>query len=610
MIWYICFFAAIAVALVSIIISIYLATGKCKGGKRLSVLRVLFAGCFITGVIVCIPPFDALYSSQGIGCLKTIVLSFQKAIRVFGADSLYDVVFDTIYCTPDWMSDAYIALALAVQFFAPLLTFSFLLSFFKNALAYIRYSLSYFRDVYIFSELNNKSLTLAKDIAANHKRARIVFTHVFEKNDEEISELAEKAREIGAICFRKNVAAANLGFHSDKSKMYFFAIGDDEVENVTHSLRLIDNYNTRQNARLYIFSSSVEGELLLSAKEKGDMIVRRVDKVRSLISRTLYEEGVRIFDSALNIDDSSEKQISAVVVGMGKHGTEMLKSLAWYCQMDGYHVRINAFDKDKLAEEKFAALCPELMSADYNGVCIPGEAEYTIVIHSGCDVESKKFADQISLIRDATYVFISLGSDEMNIQTAADLRMRFERIGAKPIIHAVISNSEIKDALKGAHNNDKQTYDIDFIGDIEASYSEKVIIDSDAEEDAFARHKSYCINSPEKIEDFWRYEYCYRSTMATTVHAVARIGCNIPGAAKEEKDLTDSERAVIGALEHRRWNAYMRSEGYVYTVLRMQAAETFSQRRIIILYRILPYRMMLNRYQAELQAKCNCCIFV
>jgi hypothetical protein len=45
----------------------------------------------------------------------------------------------------------------------------------------------------------------------------------------------------------------------------------------------------------------------------------------------------------------------------------------------------------------------------------------------------------------------------------------------------------------------------------------------------------------------------------------ARIKCNIPGAAKKEKDLTGEERTVIETLEHRRWNAYMRAEGYVFS---------------------------------------------
>ena len=66
-------------------------------------------------------------------------------------------------------------------------------------------------------------------------------------------------------------------------------------------------------------------------------------------------------------------------------------------------------------------------------------------------------------------------------------------------------------------------------------------------------------------EEFWQYEYNYRSSMASAIHMKARIACGIPGADKKEEDLTAAERAVIEPLEHRRWNTYMRSEGYVYS---------------------------------------------
>ena len=45
----------------------------------------------------------------------------------------------------------------------------------------------------------------------------------------------------------------------------------------------------------------------------------------------------------------------------------------------------------------------------------------------------------------------------------------------------------------------------------------------------------------------------------------ARIKCGIAGAEKKEEELTEKERDVIEALEHRRWNAYMRAEGYVFS---------------------------------------------
>ena len=53
--------------------------------------------------------------------------------------------------------------------------------------------------------------------------------------------------------------------------------------------------------------------------------------------------------------------------------------------------------------------------------------------------------------------------------------------------------------------------------------------------------------------------------MALAIHARAKARCGIVGAQKNEDALTEQERRELEVLEHRRWNAYMRSEGYIYS---------------------------------------------
>ena len=49
------------------------------------------------------------------------------------------------------------------------------------------------------------------------------------------------------------------------------------------------------------------------------------------------------------------------------------------------------------------------------------------------------------------------------------------------------------------------------------------------------------------------------------MHIKAKILCKINGADKKTEDLKDDEKYQIEKLEHRRWNAYMRSQGYVFS---------------------------------------------
>lgn len=527
--------------------------------KKFNLFKSLFVGVFVAAFFMFMPTYLSTAELSVIGGLRAVLLSIFNSIQVFTAGCEFGNVLENMAQCPEWLSIIYQAWISVIYVVAPMFTIGVVLSLFKNVSANLKYLRTYFKDVYVFSELNDKSIVLATDIKSKHKKSAIVFTDVFEDNEEKIYELIEQARNLGAICFKKDILVVNFKKHSGSKSISFFAIGSNETENLNQSLKLIENYRDRDNTHIYIFSTKIESELLLTAIDKGKVKVRRINEVQSLVNRILYERGNIIFDSARE-DTNGDKRISAVVVGMGNHGTEMVKALTWYGQMDGYHLEINAFDKDELAEKKFVALAPELMSSDYNGVDVEGEAQYQITIHPDVDVQTITFADKISKITNASYVFVALGNDDMNMNTAVNLRMYFERIKIHPVIQAVVYNSQQRRALEGIANYRGQAYDIEFVGDIESSYTEDVIIDSELEEDALKRHLKWG-----KEEEFWTYEYNYRSSMASAIHMKARVKCGIPGADKKEEELSDEERNIIEVLEHRRWNAYMRSEGYVFS---------------------------------------------
>ncbi len=526
-----------------------------KKGKTVGGFKGFVAGVFFAALFLFLPVHLSDADTDG---LRALLLSAFRAMQLFTLGADFDLVTDCMAACDPALQGVYPFWAAALYVLAPALTFGFVLSLFNNLSAYLKYLGRFSKKVYIFSELNEKSLTLAADIYGKNRRACVVFNDVFRENEEQSFELLQRAKLLRAICFKKDILAVFYGWPAGK-ELSFFTIGSDETENLNQTLRLVELYKKRKNTHIYVFSTKIESELLLTALDKGEVKVRRINEVQSLINRNLYERGEVIFESARPAPDGM-KDISAVVVGMGNRGTEMVKALAWFGQMDGYRLHITAFDRDPLAEEKFTALAPELMSDAYNGVCVEGEAQYTIRVHGDMDVDTAAFAAQIAGLKGATYVFVSLGDDEMNIKTAVNLRMLFERAGVHPIIQAALNNSQQKKALAGIRNYRGQEYDIEFIGDIASSFVENVIIDSELEEEALQRHLKWG-----KEEEFWAYEYNYRSSVASAIHLRARIKCGIPGADKTTEALTQQERDTIEVLEHRRWNAYMRAEGYVYS---------------------------------------------
>lgn len=573
----VCFYAALAVLTGTFAWAIMLLRRRNMCRRVLTPMNVLFAGVLIASTILYLPIYSSwqggdTLQTQGTDPLQNVnslLLSLYSAICCFVVNGDYSIIFE--YVKSDPLAPFYISLTLVLMVLAPVMTFGFVISFFKNLSAYAGFLCCYFKDVYVFTDLNERSLALARDLKQKHPKIGIIFTDIFCANDDEIFELQQGAKNLGAISFRKDVAAINFRLHSQKYQLWFFSISDDESNNLSHALQLAELYKDVPNSHLFVFTTSAESEVILASvqnrEDRGDesdesdkeMKIRRVNPIRSLITHTLYDEGIELFRQARPMENG-DKLISAVIVGLGEYGTNMVQSLAWFCQMDGYHVQIDAFDQDPLAEDRFLGLCPELMDEAHNGISIPGEAEYRIRIHAGLNTETKSFADQIMTLTETTYVLVALGSDEENLKMALRLRMLFERMKIKPVIQAIVYDSNKKKALIGRHNFRNQPYDIAYIGDLESSYTEDVIIDSEIEKEALQRHMEY-----KKAWEFWGYEYNYRSSIALAVHAKMRRLCQIPGAGKKEKELTDEERHTIEVLEHRRWNAYMRSEGYIYS---------------------------------------------
>lgn len=562
--WNIWFLVAVLCLIASVFFAFARAKAKYKSGRILDATKILFGGVISSAFFLFVPIYSNIFKTSSCGAIETVLLSIHNIIRLFIVDGEFEFVTSNLTDVPALVFKEYTVLFSILYVAAPVLTFGFILSFFKNLSAYKRYIMNYKSDVFIFSELNEKSMALANDLYENKKKGRFfVFTDVFEKDEEESYELIEKAKELGAVCFKKDIVTIDFSFHSKKSELNFFAIGEDQSENISQSLKIFSALKNRENTNLYVFSTQVEAELLLeSALNNSDdnikIKVRRVNSVQSLIAHNLYENGYnKIFVSAYD-DNSDVKKINALVVGMGQYGTEMTKSLSWFCQMDGYFVEINSVDLNLNAKAKFSSECPELMA--FSGhLNLEGESKYTINIHSGIDVDTVGFDELVKQLPRITYVFVALGSDEKNISTAVKLRTIFERLGYSPEIQAVIYNSDKRNALTDIGNFKGEKFNINFIGDVKSSYSEKVILNSGLEEEALKRHMKWG-----KESDFWRYNYNYKSSVASAIHKKMKILCGVPGAEKEPCDRTEKELWNLRILEHNRWNAYMRSEGYIY----------------------------------------------
>ena len=594
---------------------------------------VFVIGVFISEVILFFPFCYEGLNGNLLSFLSTLLASIHTSLRLFLVDCDFEIIVNLSVGLTSFVKAFFIPWGLFLFVLSPVLTAGAALSFLANVSAHTKYFFGFRKDAYIFSELNEFSIALGKSLKNNDPTRMIVYTDVYEKAEEQSTELIKDAKKIDAVIFKNDITTINFRIHSKKKKLYFFVIGKDEDENLNQTAALASPYHPnfckqdkkdisklsygydykRGDTRLYLFTASFANELQVKALRPKYIRVRRIIERQSLIYKLLNDHGMQIFESAketgntvfnrVTKQNDPEKKISAMVVGLGSYGTEMLRALSWFGQMHPYRLEITAFEADKNATEKFRAGYPELFDFDpnneeevievqkgkkvHNGDFeTPGESHYKITINAGVNVNSYTFDKTVSAMSDITYIFVSLGDDNMNIKTATKLRMLFRREGLEPVIHTIVYNHTNQtmlatDYARGQNEQDrKKCLCILPFGAISSSYTEDCILNSEIEKLALERHMKYTHKQiaengyegkekEEKLkegeESFWGVDYNYRSSIASAIHGKYKHALNISGIKKAPADRTEDEQYFCANMEHQRWNAYVRSEGFVKT---------------------------------------------
>lgn len=596
------YFIFLCLAVISFVLTCIASVAVIKNKKKIkSILLtpkvVASIGIFISSLFMLLPIHASRIESNS--WIMAFFTSAINAIKLFAFDGGYFNLQDYIneisfFKDHSIFKIVYEITLLAFHVVAPLLTFSVLLTFVKNIVASLNYNRLFRRKPHIFSELNEKSLALANSIAEEYKlnknkrgavRPLIVFTGV-DSSLESVNQLIDDAKNIDAIIFSRKIDSFKLDtFHKE---INFYLISDSESQKFSLTEKIIEKYD-KPNISLYVFSDDIRLKLLLENKKVENMSVIRINDIQSLIYQNLDSHGIRLFANAKAVSPD-KKLISAVIVGFGEFGAQMAKSLIWFCQFKGYMFDLSIIDKRSDIETKFRASCPALFDGTDK------EKNYRINFYPEIDVCSTEFESLISKITDATYFFVSLGSDEINLDTSIKIRSITESLTyspdpRKPDIETVIFDPTIADIMSekwvngvaqentGIHSIDNNYYRIHMIGGLNEFYSVKVLINSKLNAEAYEMNKQWAIDQGKNLKeiksaerDYYRIEYNYTSSITKAIHHRLKkrleeeLGEKIPGSNIPRRDiLMDSELLLsVASIEHTRWDKYMRTNGYRY----------------------------------------------
>ena len=556
--------------------------------RILTAFRLFLIIFFFTAVCAVYPLSHFGFVNRGSDIVKAILSSIINSFRLFFMAGDYLAASTIIKdCTGlySWLSMTYLIYLACVYLVAPLFTIGFVLSFFRDASSTIRYALSRRSDLYLFSELNERSLALAKDIVEKNcgkRKILLVFTDVFPRSEERTEELIASAKRLKALCMKKDITEVGLSLKKNCAQKIYL-ISENEDENIQQALTLINHHAggkfDTEKLEFYVFSNTVESEALLTsvysnAKENEKkcipqaMKIRRVNENRNFALQEMLNHP--IFDGAE--DKEGVKQIGIVIIGLGGYGTELLKTICWCSQMPGYALTLHVFEKKKEnGEEKIKSIAPELIAYNHNKK--PFEAQYDIEFYDD-DVECAEFIDKLTSLDGITKVYVSLGDDEKNIEIAMRIRAALgreaqKRKGKIPPIYSIVYSASKTETVRP---NDELKYmdkgtGIFLIGGLNSRYTIDGVEQTDLEKDALALHQIYQAGEAGLIS-FNQYEYNRSSSMARAVYQKLRNKkCAIKrmdGDSEEAKRNND----ILRDFEHRRWNTYMRSEGYVHAPIK------------------------------------------
>lgn len=545
-----------AISLVTGLIFLLRALHVYRNGRRakrvLSAIQVYTIGVFASVVLVFIPIYYTSYDfGDAYNFFRPLLIAVHNSLRIFILDGDFDIIVKSLSGQNIILRVCFSLYSAFLYVIAPILTFGNVLSLFKNIKGEVRYKWHKRRKHYIMSELNEKSIALAKSIYERQKNAVIVFTDVFEQNEEDDYEILTQARDINAICLKKDIS--HLDFVSKKGDVEIFLIGNDESENVSQAVKItteLNQKNSKHNVKVFVFSTkpsaayiidSIKYENLLQhASEYGygsDCFkLRRIDEKHQLIWNTVPK--MKLFDIA----NRNKKTLSVLIVGFGSYGIEFFKMLVWYCQFEGYKLQLNIVDKcGKRLEEKghIESLinrdCPELLKM--NRSVSDGDAQYDINVYSGVDALSADI-DELLLydgddanktliaerMKSTNLAFVSLGDDDINIEVSIRLRSLFDRVNGikakKDIdwkdevvdIYSVVYDDQKSSILYNEYAADRDLhillnhkdvpYHIHFIGGMSSQFDYHNIYDPDLEKCAYEHHRGW-VDIEEKIYNEW-----------------------------------------------------------------------------------------------------------
>ena len=634
----------IIIAIASTGLFVYAAAGKNKSGTHRFTAALIYVFCLIFLLRLYVTVKWQTDPEETLSGFEKGFDSIIHTLQTFSMDEDYTdytirgkEVFGRF--GPAWAA-AYGVIISVLNVVAPVLGGAVLLQILAGIFPAVQLSMHPWKRKFVFSGLNEYSVTLAEDLVRDRNdlkimywrkrfpksRPMILFTDAYpDQESESRSELFDRARALRAICVKTDLAHLPLGW---SRSVYYFLMDETEKSNISSLASLLDESGSGRRlfpggeerfdlkgekgaeprTKIFAFCQSDLGVVMINNLTAGKTagtapLVRPIrDYVNAAVNLVyqvplflplLTAEGTPHVARAKRAEGAPvmpvppRQALHVTLIGSGSIAEEVFKAVYWAGQMADVQLYIHVLAQDpEHLEKQLKMKCPELFescnpASELLRVFPEGDAgiknpPYALVDGFDRKTDAECIAEYPEEILAKTdYFVVALGSDEKDILVSSMLRRelaaRSLRTGSAR--HAVIAPAIFDDRLAasvtclspGTH----EPYLIPFCT-LSSRFSCRNVFMTDITAQALSAETLYNGKSHSK---FMKDEYTYWANLARSVHApyklftMGMITGMEPGKPYEEclrgrrVDLKEQD-PVFSWTEHRRWNAYMRSQGF------------------------------------------------
>ncbi|GBU29673.1 hypothetical protein R84B8_03246 [Treponema sp. R8-4-B8] len=558
--------------------------------------RVMLCVCLLF-VVIAFSLYTAGYLSSGSGFADALFAALRglfSTARMFSINDDYEVL-NNVQGTQWLTENVWIKILLWCCYISALIIVqtALIALFGRKLIDNFRLNFGSHKELYIIKGSDKNALLLAENIVTHdmekkHPDKKRLIIFLLEEDDDE-KKIYEKASRFGGIVrvldrdhdfsyFLKKAKLKRRNWLNNfiKEKKYNIVLMSKDAS-ILDDVQLIAEYakeNTLNPEKLDVFVFTLSEwdrekiEEITQAKDGNQRkypctfhIVNEID----LLTRQMIEKHPPFECPGLNLSGGkAARNFTVMILGFGPVGQSALLRLVMNGQFMGSRMRAIIIDKDiDNLRDCFLHRYPGLK------LCCDMEFE-------NINVQCKEFFTLLDFIlqdkrNNVDYIVAALHGDEINKQTALDIKHHYERKGIKalPFIAVTEMNGnlcETKQVItvsqkdKSLHET-KQDEKIFVFGSRYEVYKESVVIREQADIMAEAVNDVYGGQPWHELE--WFLQESNRAA-ADFIPAMLKLaGCNEKDAIEKKTLTNDNSLAeILAQTEHLRWNAFHAAMGY------------------------------------------------